>query len=119
MPGEHGILFYTSIEEIRNIHFAFVKSGLGNNWGVIYAAPGSYSEELRNAMQNYGIDTKKYEEDGSLFIQKGEDIYKNPAKPDLDSFKTQSNGIINYFKSKGKKWVVLNGPTPTFFLFLH
>ena len=54
-------------------------------------------------MQNYGIDTKKYEEDGSLFIQKGEDIYKNPAKPDLDSFKTQSNDIINYFMSKGKK----------------
>ena len=36
--GEHGILFYTSIEEMRNIHFAFVKSGLENNWGVIYAA---------------------------------------------------------------------------------
>jgi hypothetical protein len=60
--GEHGMLFYTSIEEMRDIHFAFVKSGLENNWGVIYAAPGSYSEELRNAMQSYGIDTKKYEE---------------------------------------------------------
>jgi hypothetical protein len=69
--GEHGILFYTSLEEMRNIHFAFVKSGLENNWSVIYTAPRSYADELRNAMQTYGIDTEKYEKDGSLFLQNG------------------------------------------------
>ena len=68
--GEHGVMFYTSRDDMRNIHFAFVKSGLENNWGVAYAAPGSYTEDLRNKMQNYGIDVKRYEEDGSLFIQK-------------------------------------------------
>jgi hypothetical protein len=26
--AEHGLIFYTSKEEMRNIHFAFVKSGL-------------------------------------------------------------------------------------------
>ena len=74
---EHGILFYTSRKEMRNIHFAFVKSGLENNWGVVYAAPGSYFEELRNEMQKYGIDTRRYEEDGSLVIQKGTRILQN------------------------------------------
>lgn len=69
--GEHGIMFYISREDMRNIHFAFVKSGLENNWGAIYAAPGLYAEEIRNEMQNYGIDTKRYEEDGSLFHTKG------------------------------------------------
>jgi MEDS: MEthanogen/methylotroph, DcmR Sensory domain len=53
--GEHGEIFYTSKEEMRDIHFAFVKSGLENNWPVIYSAPGSHSEELRNALQDYGI----------------------------------------------------------------
>ncbi|MDQ3837629.1 MAG: MEDS domain-containing protein, partial [Thermoproteota archaeon] len=81
--GEHGVIFYTSKEEMRNIHFAFVKSGLENNWAVTYLAPGSDSEDLRNAMQKNGIDTKKYEGNGSLYIQKGEDAYKNPEKPDL------------------------------------
>jgi hypothetical protein len=114
--GEHGIIFYTSKEEMRNIHFAFVKSGLENNWAVIYSAPGSYSEELRSAMQNYGIDTKKYEEDDSLFIQKGEDAYKNPAKPDLDYFKTQSNDIIKYFMNKGKKGLRIATDLTSFFL---
>ncbi len=69
--GEHGVIFYTSKEEMRNIHFAFVKSGLENNWAVTYLAPGSDSEDLRNAMQKNGIDTKKYEGNGSLYIQKG------------------------------------------------
>jgi hypothetical protein len=32
--GEHGVIFYTSKEEMRNIHFAFVKSGLENNWEI-------------------------------------------------------------------------------------
>jgi MEDS: MEthanogen/methylotroph, DcmR Sensory domain len=72
--GEHGIIFYTSKEEMRDIHFAFVKSGLENNWAVIYAAPGSYTEELRNAMQNYGIDTKRHEED-AVFLYKKERMY--------------------------------------------
>jgi hypothetical protein len=38
-------------------------------------------------MQNYGIDVKRYEEDGSLFLQKGEEIYKDPVKPDLEFHK--------------------------------
>jgi hypothetical protein len=33
-------------------------------------------------MQKYGIDTRRYEEDGSLVIQKGEEIYKDPSKPE-------------------------------------
>jgi hypothetical protein len=86
--GEHGILFYTSRKEMRNIHFAFVKSGLENNWGVVYVAPGSYADELRNEMQSYGIDINKYEEDGSFIIQKVEEIYKDPAKPNLDFLNT-------------------------------
>lgn len=114
--GEHGTIFYTSKEEMRNIHFAFVKSGLENNWAIVYTAPGSYSEELRNAMQVYGIDTKNYEEDGSLFIQRGEDAYKNPAKPDLDYFKTQANDIIKDFMNKGKKGLRIATDITSFFL---
>ena len=114
--GEHGILFYTSKEEMRDIHFAFVKSGLENNWAVIYTAPGSYAEELRNGMQNYGIDTKKFEEDGSLFLQKGEDAYKNPARPDLDFFKKQANDIISHYLNKGKKGLRIATDLTSFFL---
>lgn len=93
-----------------------LSSRLENNWAIVYTAPGSYSEELRNAMQVYGIDTKNYEEDGSLFIQRGEDAYKNPAKPDLDYFKTQANDIIKDFMNKGKKGLRIATDITSFFL---
>jgi len=32
--GEHGCVFYSSKEEMQMIHFAFVNSGLENNWGL-------------------------------------------------------------------------------------
>ncbi|MGH9975257.1 MAG: MEDS domain-containing protein, partial [Nitrososphaeraceae archaeon] len=70
--GEHGVMFYISKEVMRNIFFAYVKSGLENNWGVIYALPGADVDEIKKQMQDYGIDTPRYEADGSLFIQKGE-----------------------------------------------
>lgn len=114
--GEHGVIFYTSKKDMRKIHFAFVKSGLENSWGVIYAAPGSYSEELKNEMQNYGIDVNKYEEDGNLFIQKGEEIYNDPKNPDPELFKNQSNDVITYFLSKGKKGIRIATDLTSFFL---
>lgn len=114
--GEHGVMFYTSKEDMRKIHFAFVKSGLENGWGVIYAAPGSYSEDLRNEMQNYGIDIEKYDEDGTLFIQKGEEIFGDPVKPDLELHKKQANDVINYFLSKNKKGVRIATDLTSFFL---
>lgn len=67
--GEHGVMFYTSKQEMRIIHLAFIKSGLQNNWGVVYTIPGSFIDEVRQEMVRYGIDVRKYEEDGSLFIQ--------------------------------------------------
>jgi hypothetical protein len=35
--GEHGCIFFTSKEVMKGIQFVFVKSGLENNWGVVYA----------------------------------------------------------------------------------
>lgn len=114
--GEHGVMFYTSIEDMRKIHFAFVKSGLENNWGVVYAAPASYSEDLRKGMENYGIEVNKYEKDGSLVIQKGEEIYKDPVKPDLEFNKKQANDVINYFVNRGKRGIRLATDLTSFFL---
>jgi len=114
--GEHGMMFYTSKEDMRKIQFAFINSGLENDWGVVYVAPGSYSEGLRKEMQKYGIDVKKYEESGGLLIQKCEEIYLDPGKPDFEFFKKQGNDAINYFLNKGKKGVRVATDVTSFFL---
>jgi KaiC/GvpD/RAD55 family RecA-like ATPase len=45
------------------IHFAFVKSGLENNWEVVYATATESIDEVRNSMQRYGINTQYYEKE--------------------------------------------------------
>ena len=67
-------------------------------------------------MENYGIDVNKYEKDGSLFIQKGEEIYKDPVKPDLELHKKQANYVINYFINRGKKGLRIATDLTSFFL---
>jgi hypothetical protein len=101
--GEHGVMFYTSLREMRDIHFAFVKSGLENDWVVNYALPGSSVDELRTAMENYGIEVKKYEADGSLIIAKGEDIYLDPLKPDINYCRSKAEELIGYVMNRKDK----------------
>jgi hypothetical protein len=87
--GEYGCVFFSSKEEMQMIHFAFVKSGLENNWGVVYATATEPIDEVKNAMQKYGINTQYYEKEegnGTLIIIRGEDIYKNPDNPDIENW---------------------------------
>ena len=107
--GEHGCVYFSSKEEMQMIHFAFVKSGLENNWGVVYATATESIDEVRNAMQRYGINTQYYEKkeeengNGSLIIIRGEDLYKNADNPDIENWINTTKSVSDMFISKGKK----------------
>jgi KaiC/GvpD/RAD55 family RecA-like ATPase len=85
------------------IHFAFVKSGLENNWGVVYATATESIDEVRNAMQKYGINTQYYEKkeeekgNGSLIIMRGKDLYKNTDNPDIENWINTTKSLSDMF----------------------
>jgi hypothetical protein len=56
--GEHGCIFFTSLAEMRKIHFAFVKSGLEDDWGVVYATPAESFDDLKDSMEKHGINVE-------------------------------------------------------------
>ncbi len=120
--GEHGCVFFSSKEEMRMIHFAFVKSGLENNWGVVYATATESIDEVRNAMQRYGINTQDYEKKeekgngSSLIIIRGEDLYKNADNPDIENWINTTKSISDMFISKGKKGVRVAADLSSYFL---
>lgn len=118
--GEHGCIFYSSREEMQRIHFAFVKSGLESNWGVVYATATEPVEEVRKSMQQHGIDTMQYEKngqgDGSLLIVKGEDLYINDENPDVDHWINTAKSVSDVFTSKGKKGVRVAADLSSHFL---
>lgn len=118
--GEHGCIFYSSREEMQRIHFAFVKSGLESNWGVVYATATEPIEEVRKLMQHHGIDTMQYENnhqgDGSLLIVNGEDLYINDENPDVDHWVNTAKSVSELFTSKGKKGVRVAADLSSHFL---
>jgi hypothetical protein len=118
--GEHGCIFYSSREEMQRIHFAFVKSGLESNWGVVYATATEPVENVRKSMQRYGIDAMQYEKneegDGSLLIVRGEDLYINDENPDINHWMNIAKSISEMFASKGKKGVRVAADLSSHFL---
>lgn len=103
--GEHGCVFFFSKEEMHKIHFGFVKSGLESNWGVVYITATESIEDVRSSMQKFGINTHSYEEEGnkSLFILRGEELYKNPENPDIKNWLDALKSISEMFVSKKDK----------------
>ena len=117
--GEHGCVFYSSKEEMQMIYFTFVKSGLENDLGVVYATATESIEEVRNAMQRSGISTGDYEREkgnGSLIIMKGEGLYKTADNPDIENWANSAKSLSDMFISKGKKGVRVAADLSSYFL---
>ncbi len=65
---DHGIFFYHTIEEKRQVLFNFLKEGLDNQKGAVYVAGEESPRTIRKAMLNFGIDVKNLEREGLLTI---------------------------------------------------
>ncbi|MGI8831695.1 MAG: MEDS domain-containing protein [Nitrososphaeraceae archaeon] len=122
--GEHGCIFFFSKEQLHKIQFSFVKSGLERNWGIVYLTATEPIESVRNSMQKFGINTQYYEAEGeddndnkSLIILRGEELYKNPEKPDIENWVNTAKSLCEMFVfKKGKKGVRVAADLSSYFL---
>ena len=120
--GEHGCVFYISEEDMYNVHFSYVKSGLENNWGVVYVTATDSKEKIRKSMQIHGINTLEYENnghghgDGSLLLMSGEELYNNAENPDITKWRNSVKFVSDIFISKGKKGVRVAADLSSYFL---
>jgi hypothetical protein len=121
--GEHGCIFFFSMEQLHRIQFSFVKSGLERSWGIVYLTATEPIESVRNSMQKFGINTQYYEAEGedndnkSLIILRGEELYKNPEKPDIENWVNTAKSLSEMFVSKkGKIGVRVAADLSSYFL---
>lgn len=114
--GEHGCIFSASRDVMRNIQFTFLKSGLKSDYGGVYATATEPLDNVRALMNKHGIDTKKYEQNGSLILITGEELYKKAEKPDLELWKTSAKTICDNFLAKSKKGVRIAADLSSYFL---
>ncbi|MFX0054925.1 MAG: MEDS domain-containing protein [Promethearchaeota archaeon] len=79
-PRDHVILMYDSLEAKRNTLFNYLKYGLDNGEAVKYVCSEESPEEIRLAMQKFGIPVSEYEKTGALDIMNYTDIYIREGK---------------------------------------
>ena len=79
-PRDHVILVYDSLEAKRNTLFNYLRYGLDKGEAVKYVCSEESPNEIRMAMQEFGIPVSKYEKTGALDIMNYTDIYIKDGK---------------------------------------
>jgi len=66
--GNHGIFFYSSPHEKREVLFNFLQAGFQKGEGALYVASQETSAQIRRQMEDFGLDVKTLERDGVLRV---------------------------------------------------
>ena len=83
-PRDHVILIYESREAKRNTLFSYVNKGLKKGEAAMYICSEETPDEIRSAMNQFGIDVEKYEEQGALGILPYTEMYIKDGVFNLD-----------------------------------
>ncbi|MDH5664584.1 MAG: MEDS domain-containing protein, partial [Candidatus Bathyarchaeota archaeon] len=73
--GDHGIVFYRSLNEKHEVLFNFLQSGLQKGEGAIYVSSQETSKQIRRRMEDFGLNVKALESDGALRILDYDEFY--------------------------------------------
>jgi hypothetical protein len=73
--GGHGIFFYRNPHEKHEVLFNFLQAGFHKGEGAIYVASQETSKQIRRCMEDFGLNVKALERDGTLRIFDYNDWY--------------------------------------------
>jgi len=66
--GDHGIFFYGSPREKREVLFNYLQAGIQKGEGAGYVASQETSKQIRKHIEDFGLNVKALERDGALTI---------------------------------------------------
>jgi len=98
--GESKIVTYTSAADKMKIFSAFIREGLENGDAVFYLYPDEESEIVRAKLKEHGIDVKKYEREGALFLSSQTEYFMPDGK--FDSERAVQKGLDGWAEAKRK-----------------
>lgn len=82
--GESVVLTYTSHVDKLRFFSAFIRDGTANGDRVLYLYPQKEGEMLQTALLKRGIDVKKLEKDGTLYLDSLEKFFLTHGRFDRD-----------------------------------
>ena len=113
-PRDHVILIYESREAKRNTLFSYVEKGLKKGEAATYICSEESPDEIRAAMNQFGIDVKKYEQQGALGILPYTDMYIRDGVFNLDDVMEVWSKSYNDAMAKGFSGMRVTGEMSCF-----
>lgn len=114
-PRNHLTLVYDSPEAKYNVLFNYLKAGLRKSEAAVYVASEESPNQIREAMERFGIHVAKYEKTGALHICKYEDIYIKNGKFNMATTLDSWGKLYNTALENGFKGLRVTGETAWFF----
>jgi len=112
---EHGILLYTDSRDKQEVLFTYLKAGLEKGEAAAYIACQESPEQIRQAMQKFGIDVKRYEDEGILRVIAFEDWYITEGKFDYQKTLERWRRLAQESEARGFGGLRITGETACFF----
>ncbi len=114
-PTNHVIFLYESQEAKYNVLFNYLKIGLENGEAAVYVASEEDPNQIREAMQRFGINVEEYEKKDALRIFGYRDIYIIDGKFRVSTTMNLWNKIYNEALASGFKECRVTGEMACFF----
>jgi hypothetical protein len=100
-PNDHVILIYANTEDKYYVLFTYLKAGLDKGEAAAYVAGQETPEQIRKAMQKFGIDVKRCEQSGALTVIDYRDWYIIGGKVDIRKTMRLWGSMFDETKKKG------------------
>ena len=114
-PTNHVIFVYDSKEAKRNVLFSYLKFGLESGEMVVYVTAEESIDEIREAMQSYGINVEKYGQKGALRILNYNEIYIIDGEFNINMTMSVWNKLYGESLAKGFNGMRVTGEMSCFF----
>jgi sugar-specific transcriptional regulator TrmB len=113
-PRDHVILIYESVEAKHNTLFSYIDKGLQKGEAAIYICSEESPDEIRDAMNQFGIDVEKFEKKGALGILPYTDMYIEDGVFNLNRVMEIWEKYYNEALSKGFEGMRVTGEMSCF-----
>ncbi|WXG44314.1 MAG: MEDS domain-containing protein [Promethearchaeati archaeon SRVP18_Atabeyarchaeia-1] len=113
--GDHVIFFHSSREDKRYVLFTYIQAGLEKGQAAAYVTSQETPDQVRKAMQEYGVDVKRHEASGALRVIDYRGWYIIGGGFDPEKTMDLWRGLVRETRKKGFKGMRVTGDMTCFF----
>jgi hypothetical protein len=112
---DHVIMFYTDRRDKRLILFTYLKAGLDNGEAAIYVAGDESPNQIKKAMEEFGLNVRQYEKTCALNVMDYRDWYMTKGKFDIGNTISLWKKSFDQAMARGFKGLRVAGEMGFFF----